>query len=135
MLINIPKSVGQNNVPPAIYKVLCTGVKHRTSQAGNLVIQPELTIQNQGPDASVKTIGRKLFGNWTLTEDSLGIVNTGYKAFTGHDLPAGDFEVEQLIDMISNDILNKECLVQVEMRTGTDGVERNDIKKYTKISA
>lgn len=133
MRINIPQNIGQNNVPPAIYKVRCTGVKSRNSQAGNLVIVPELTIQTQGPDESVKTIGRKLFGNWTMTEDSLPVVNTAYKALTGRDLPVGDFELEELVLRISNDILNKECLVQVEIRKSPDGVDRNDIKRWTKI--
>lgn len=133
MRINVPKNIGQNNVPPAIYRVVCTGHKQRNSAAGNLVIAPELTIQNQGPDETIKTIGRKLFGNWTLTEESLPIVNTGYKALTGEDIPAGDFELEELAILIGNNILNKTCLVQVELRKGPDGVERNDIKRWTKI--
>ena len=133
MRINVPKNLGQNTVPPAIYRVIVTGSKTRNSAAGNLVVAPELTIQNQGPDESVKTIGRKLFGNWTLTEEALSVVNAGYKALTGNDLPAGDFELEELAIRICNDILNKSCLVQVEIRKGQDGVDRNDIKRWTRI--
>lgn len=133
MIINVPKNLGNNNVPPGIYRVVCTGCKTRTSAAGNLCLGPELTIQNQGPDDSVKTVGRKVFANWTLTEESLPIVNTAYKALTGQDLPAGSFEIDEFASLITSNIQNKECLVEVQLRTGQDGVERNDIKKWVKI--
>lgn len=134
MLINVPKDLKSSNVvPPAIYRVRCTAFKTRTSAAGNLCISPELTIQNQGPDESVKTVGRKVFDNWTLTEDCLPIINTAYKALTGMDLPAGQFEIDEFVGMVTSNILNREALVQVEIKPDQNGVERNQIKRWTRI--
>lgn len=134
MKINIPKDVGKpQSVPPGIYRVRVTGSKIRTSQSGNLCVGPELTIQNQGPDESVKTVGRKVFDNWTLAESSIGIVNTAYKALTGHDLPAGEFELDELANRITSDVLNREAIVEVVIAPDLNGVDRNSVKKWTKI--
>lgn len=137
MLINVPKNLssGFETVPAAIYKAAVTGYKVGTSKAGNPKIDVELTIQTQGPDESVKTIGRKVFDTFTISEAALPVVNTKYKALTGMDLPAGQFEVDEFINMITSNILNKTSLVQVTLDPRQDDPEqfRNNVKKYSHI--
>lgn len=133
MRINVPKNLGIQTIPPAVYRVRCTGYKTRTSQKGNLCINPELTVQTQGPDETVKTIGRKIFDGWTMTEESLPVVNAAYKALTGEDLPAGEYEIDEFVAIITSRILNREALVQVDIGLDQAGVERNNIKRWTKI--
>lgn len=138
MKISITKDAiaSNNTVPPGLYKVSVTGHKVRTSQTGNLVIAPEFTITTQEAPDGTKVHGRKLFGNWTITEAAIGIVNTGYKALTGTDLPLGDLEIDELVNVITSNIQGKECLLDVELRPNPTNPEQmfNNIKKFVKIS-
>jgi hypothetical protein len=135
MRINVPKNASvPTPVPPGIYKVCVTGTKVRTSEKGNLCINPELTIQSQGPDESIKTIGRKVGDNWTMTENALSVWATAYKVLVGKELPEGEFEIDEFVARITSDVLNKECLVQLEIREDSNGVPRNQIKRYTALS-
>lgn len=137
MLINVPSEFksGFDLVPAGIYRVVCTAYKTRNSAAGNLCISPEFTIQSNAPDGT-NTIGRKVFGNWTLTEAALGVVNTSYKALVGKDLPAGQFEIDEFVARVTSDILNKECLIQVEVKPRQNAPDEfvNDIKRYTAVN-
>jgi hypothetical protein len=136
MLINVPKDIGKaQNVPAGIYRAIVSGHKTRVSaNSGNLVLNVEFTIQSQGPDETQKTVGRKVFDSWTMTENALGIINTKFKALTGSDLPAGEMTVDAFVAMITSAVTNKEALIEVVIDTGQDGVERNNIKRVTKLS-
>lgn len=132
---NAKELSGFGTLPPAIYRVMFASYKVKSSKAGNTMICPEFTVLSQGPDESVKTVGRKLFDNWVLCEASLGVVNSAYKALSGQDLPEGEFEEAQLVEIITNNVMGKEVLVDVRIEPGTDGKDRNVIKKYLPISA
>lgn len=136
MLIKVPTNVGSGNLVPAgVFKVMFSGYKTRTSEAGNFCIAPEYTIQTQqAPDGS-KVLGRKLFDNWTVTESSIGIWNTAFKALTGQDLPAGDFEIDEFCNRVTSMCQGKEMLVQVEIKPDRNEVDRNVIKKYSAVGA
>lgn len=136
MLINVPKNVGSGNLVPAgVYRVCWTGYKTRTSEAGNFCIAPEFTIQTQqAPDGS-KVQGRKLFDNWTVTEASIGIWNTAFKALTGSDLPEGNFEIDEFANRVTSMCSGKEMIVLVEIKPDRNEVDRTVIKKYSAIGA
>ena len=137
MLINVPKDLGKPEpVMAGIYKVLVTGVKvdQSKSGSGNMLIKPELTIQTQNDADGKKVLGRKVFDNWTVAEQSIGIWATSYKALTGEDLPSGQFELDEFINMITSKIQGKECLIMIEVETKED-VSRNRIKKYSALAA
>jgi len=134
MLINVPKDLGRGQVVMSgIYKVVVTAVKvDKSKSSDNMLIKPEFTIQTQTDANGGKVLGRKVFDNWTIAEKCLGIWNNGYKALTGHDLPSGDFEMDEFINRVTSDIQGKECLIQIEVQAGDQG-ERNVIKRYTAI--
>lgn len=136
MFINItPESIaGPAPVPAAIYRAVVSGYKVGTSQNDNPKINVEFTIQNQGPDETVKTIGRKVFDNWTLTEACFGMINTKFKSLTGNALPLGQFSVDEFANMITSQISNKECLIQVVVVPGTNG-PMNNIKAISAMPA
>jgi hypothetical protein len=127
MFINItPETLqGPAPVPAAIYRALVSGATVKTSQNGNPMISVELTIQSQGPDESVKTIGRKVFDNWTLIESCLGMINSKFKALTGQDFEQRQYSIDEFANMITSRIQNKECLIQVTVTPGTNGPMNN----------
>lgn len=146
MLINIPKHIDTNStIPAGIYKALVTSTTLKKSEkTQNDYTQVEFTIQSQGDDQNIKTIGRKCFDNWVWTPESLGVVEGKYKALTGGSLTefAGDgVNCEQLHMQISNRILNRECLLQVTLepvkRDGVivEGEFRNNIKKIQALTS
>ena len=135
MLINVPKDLGRPEpVMPGIYKVTVTGFKAETSKSGsgNMLIKPELTIQTQNDADGKKVMGRKLFDNWTVAEQSIGIWANNYKALTGEDLPTGQFELDEFVNRVTSKISGRECLVQIEVET-KDDISRNRIKRYSAI--
>lgn len=136
MLINVPKDLGRPEpIMAGIYKAAVTNVKvDKSKSSENMLIKPELTIQSQSDADGKKVMGRKVFDNWTVAETSIGIWASHYKALTGEDLPSGQFEIDEFINMITSKISNKECIIQIEVET-KDDVSRNRIKRYSAISA
>jgi len=133
MKISVPKDLNSFSVVPAgIYRAAVTGYKCGTSAAGNPKISVEMTIQSDGPNGE-KTVGRKVFDNLTLTENALGIVDSKFKALTGDNLPVGDFEIDEFMNMITSRINGREAVIEVTITSGDNG-ERNNIKKMTAIS-
>lgn len=138
MLINVPKNLGPQPVMAGIYLVSCTGAKvDKSKSSDNMVIKPEFSIQNQVDADGNKIQGRKLFDNWTIAEQCLGIWNSGFKALTGiglDELMGGQsVEIDELINRITSDIQGKQCLVQVVVEESERG-PRNTIKKYTPVA-
>ena len=154
MLINIPTSLKNNTtVMAGIYKVVVSGCKvEKSKNSDNMIIKPELTILTQTDANGEKVIGRKLFDNWTVAEQCLGIWNNGYKALTGKGLEevmgGKSLEMDEFMNRITSDIQAKECLVQINLvfqkPNGTGGYTncpsddpeangKNNIVKYHKI--
>ena len=134
MLINVPKDLGRvEPVMAGIYKAAVTGYKVEKSKSSeNMIIKPELTIQTQNDADGKKVMGRKLFDNWTVAEQSIGIWANNYKALTGEDLPTGQFELDEFVNRVTSKISGRECLVQIEVET-KDDISRNRIKRYSAI--
>lgn len=141
MLINIPTKIN-DLLPAAIYKAVVTGteLKKSTGDEPKDYTSIELTIQSQGPDENVKTIGRKTFDMLTWTDKALSVSNKKVKQITGREITEiiepGQISVEELHMAISNAMLNKSVLVQLTVepvkRDGVvaEGEFRNNVKKY-----
>jgi hypothetical protein len=151
MKISVPKDVGAGNVIHAgIYRFRATGTKVAKSQnSDNMLINVEFTCQSPTDSEGGKVMGRKLFETWTVAEQCLSIWNNGYKALTGHDIPMGDYEIDEFLNRITSDITNKECIIELGIEyqhKGTDGkwtscapdaegvVPRNKVKKYLPLT-
>ena len=134
MRIVIPQELSLPPVPPAAYRAKITGGKYMTSSNGNPMIKLEITLLSQGPVAEIKTVGRKLADMIVIQEDTLWRVNMPFKACTGADLPAGkDFSVEELVNFVLSNCLNKEVVVATDNET-YQGTLRAKIKAYNPIS-
>ena len=131
MLIKVsPKDLQPTPLPEGVYKstMQCTV---KTAASGNLMVSVEHTVTTQGPDLTEKTIGRKVFDNLVLTEESLWRVNSTFKAVTGEDLPEGEFEIDELAGIISSRLSNQEATIQVKNEVRKDtGEVQSRIKKY-----
>lgn len=120
-------------VPPAAYRAKIVGGKYVTSSNGNPMLKAEVMLLSQGPVAEIKTVGRKLIDQIVITEETLWRLNLVFKACTGADLPAGkDFSVEELINFVMSNILNKECVVATDNES-YQGQLRSKIKGYNPI--
>ena len=151
MKISVPKEMNTNNVFPAgIYRftISTTPKVDKSASSDNLLIKPEFTCMTPvGPDGS-KTQGRKVWDNWTVAPQCLPIWNNAFKALTGADIPAGDFEIDEFVNMITSQVTGKECILEIGIdyqkkdaagkwvKCGPDDpdvVQRNRIKKAMSV--
>jgi hypothetical protein len=133
MRIVIPNALTLPAIPPGAYKARISGYKYKTSNQGNPMMQLELTLLSQGPNAEVKTINRKVVDMIPITEETIWRANMVFKACTGTDLVAGtEYTVEDLINYIAGNIMNKEVVINVDVEQ-YQGQMRNRVKGYNPV--
>ena len=132
--IIVPKDLGPKPIPPGVYKVRFTG--HKVKQTGpdskvpgTTMLSMEYQILTQGPDDSVKTIGRKLWDNCTLAPEALWKLDQVTKAFAGLPLPEGEYTEEELIARLIAILTNKEALAIVTNET-YQGRTQDRVKEF-----
>lgn len=114
MRIVVPADLSLPLIPPGGYRARVSGYKVKTSSSGNSYIFWEFTLMSQGPDEKVSTVGRKVFDQTTLTEESLWKLNQLYNACTGEQLPPGEYSEEELINFVTSRCLNREIFIKIE---------------------
>jgi len=129
MKIAVPKDLGYSPIPDGVYRASITGYKVRTSEKGHPLIGLELTLLTESPDPNVSTVGRKVFTNLTMTEESLWWSNSFFRAVHGKDIPEGEYEVDELINLLTSHLLQGEVLVRIQEGTGPDGRKRSEVRE------
>jgi hypothetical protein len=134
MRIVVPTDLSQSQVPPGVYKARFSSHKIGQSTTGNPMLTFELTILTQGPNADVKTQGRKVFDRISITESSLWRLNLPYRAVVGNDIPPMDCEVDELMNHVVSALTNQEVIVAMSSKVGGDGVTRSEITGYKPVN-
>lgn len=134
MFINIPKpeDLLPKPVSAGVYQANVTGTNVKQTQKGDPMISVEYTITSQGADPEEKTIGRKVFDNLIINEQSLWKIAIVVKALTGQDLPTGQMSVDEFINLITSAIQGKSCLIRVDTET-YEGVVRNRVREVKRL--
>lgn len=133
MEVYIPKSFDQSPITPGVYKATITKSDlKRTKDNTKDMISLQFTISSNGPDPNEKTMGRKLFENLLLTEDSLWRADLVFKAATGKKIPEvlepeKSYSTDEFYGFFSNLVINKEVILVV-------GVEVYEGKTQNKVS-
>jgi hypothetical protein len=133
MRIVIPNELTLPAIPPGAYKARISGYKYKTSNQGNPMMQLELTLLSQGPNAEVKTINRKVVDMIPITEETIWRANMVFKACTGADLVAGtEYSVEEFINYLAGNVVNKEVVINLDVEQ-YQGQIRNRVKGYNPV--
>lgn len=125
MFITVPDNLGVKPIPEGIYKAIVSGMGLKTSSTGKPMIAITYTLI--GGDHA----GRKINDNIVLDENVLWRANILYSACTGKNIPAGQYSVDELFQLIQSGVLNKEVLVRLVIEL-YEGQERNRIKEVRK---
>ena len=130
MKIVVPESLSIPDVPPAVYKATVTGLTRGVSQGKNTPqFKVELTLRSQGPDAKVKTIGRKFADFMALTAESLWRLDQLSQACGSGPLPKGEYSEEELEAKFHTLIFNKDVVVKFKAETW-EGRTRTKVDSY-----
>lgn len=116
-----------------LYRATITGRKVSTASTGNPRMSLEFTIQSQGPNPNVNTIGKTVYGNYIFTEDSLWIANILYSVVTGSNIPEADYTPDEFFNLLWNVAQNKSVMIEVTDKE-YQGVTRSNITKVMAIS-
>lgn len=128
MFINIPKpeEMAPKPVDPGIYKAVVAETKVGQSQAGNTKIQVKLQLLSEGVQ------GKIVWETLTITEAAIWRVNNFFKACTGKDLPEGQISIDELANLITAHIANKELTVRLDIGKDLQGREINTVVEVAK---
>jgi len=122
---------GQDPVPAGIYQAKYNNHSLKDSKAGNPTIWLTFVLETQGANPEIKTIGKKVVDNITLTEDSLWRANELYNAATGEDLPQRAFETEEeFTAFLVAALQNKPLLLDISIGV-YKGKPRNSIDSFS----
>ncbi|MBT9167913.1 MAG: hypothetical protein DDT19_01257 [Syntrophomonadaceae bacterium] len=117
-----------------IYRAVFSGRRIGVSKtSGNPTMNLELTIQTQGPNPDVKTVGKAIYDVITFTEDSLWRANLLYNVVTGKDIPEADYTADELFALLWNTIANKVVTIEVQDDT-YEGVTRPKVTRYLSLA-
>lgn len=134
MKISVPENLGPIPVPEGIYKALISKADVKTTSTNKPMIVVEFTLQSAHPNSSEVTIGRKVFDNMVIQAENLWRTNITYKAACGEDLPKGDFEIDELIAIITSKLQGASVMVKVGVEM-YEGQPQNRVKEVKKIQA
>lgn len=139
MQIVIPETFGSKPVAPGAYGATITNVEFKKTKDGTKdMALVELTLTTQGPDPTEKTIGRKVFENPVITEETLFRINNLLKAATGQELNqiftvGQPVTAEEIFMRVHNEILGRNVVVIVTQET-YEGVTRNKVKEVKQVT-
>jgi len=126
MRVVVPKDLGTQPIPAGVYRAIYKKHTLSMSQQNNPVMWTTFTVLSQGPSSEVNTVGRVVTSNLTFTEDSMWRANQLYRAVTGRDLEPGEYNAEELAEMIANAARTKEVVIVVDVDE-YQGTKRNRI--------
>lgn len=114
-----------------IYRATITGRKIATSKSsGNPKMQLEFTLNSEGPNPAVKTIGKAVYDNLTFTEDSLWRANLLFNVVSGgQDIPAADYTPDEFFNMLWNACQNKQLVIEITDEV-YEGTARPKVSRY-----
>ena len=114
-----------------LYKATITGRKIATAKSsGNPKMQIELTLNSEGPNTDVKTIGKCVYDNITFTEDSIWRANLLYSAVTGgQDIPRADYTADEFFNLLWSVCQNRQLIIEVTDEV-YEGVARPRVTRY-----
>lgn len=126
-------------VSEGVYKARSKTTVKRSSTNKDM-IEVEYTLLSQGPNPTEQTIGRKVFENVVIAENTLWRVDQYCQALTSrgiYDLfqPGEQVSSEILAMRISNETNNKECVVTVGVEVNPDTNEPRNVVKGVKALA
>ena len=139
MQIVMPETFGSKPVAPGAYGAAITNVELKKTKDGTKdMALVEFTLTTQGPDPAEKTIGRKVFDNPVITEETLFRVNNLLKAATGQELNqiftvGQPVTTEEIFMRVHNEILGRNVVVIVTQET-YEGVTRNKVKEVKQVT-
>lgn len=132
MLIKVPKADEMRQVPEpvaaGIYPGDVTHLKPGTSKAGNPKLDVGITLGAE----NVK--GRMVWETLTFTDKAIWKVNDWHRALTDRDIPEGDYEVDELINLMSNLLTNAALILKVTLETMPPQKEGDEPKPVNKIA-
>lgn len=146
MKITVPEKFGIDPVAAGVYKALVSKTEVVTTEAkpgkaSKPMIKVEYTLQSQGPNPQEKTIGRKVFDNLVISEETLWRVDIAVRAATGAGIPKGDYEIDELVMKLTSLIENKEVMLRLDVEPAKDksgqvvaGQFRNVIKETKAVA-
>jgi len=110
----------------------------KTSSTNKPMIQYTFTITSQGPNPMEKTIGRKVFDNPVIQDDTLWRHDIYLKAATGLQIPdivepGTSVTEEEFYMILKNHVEGKEVAVVVGTEV-YEGVARNRVKEVKSLS-
>lgn len=133
MKMHIDSSTFSKRLPAGnagTYRATITGRKVATAKSsGNPKMQLELTLNSEGPNKEVKTVGKCVYDNITFTEDSMWKANLLFSVLTGKDIPVADYTPDELFNLIWNAAQNKSLIVEIADEV-YDGVARPRVTRY-----
>ncbi len=113
-----PKLFNTSNPPEDDYTAIIKSIKSGKSKSGNVKGTITLELTSNPSDGDEETIGRKVLGNLTITAESMWKVNELYKAVSGDDMEAQDFESEEeLLQWLRDEVIGQQVDIRVEHRT------------------
>jgi hypothetical protein len=126
MKIHVPKGLGPQPVPGGSYRARISKVELGvTKSSGKDMINFEYTILSNGPGGET-TIGRKVFDNPVVQENTMWRINIPFQACTGEELPEGDYSIDEFFMIIKNSCLNKEVIVDVAVEIIKEGARAGE---------
>ena len=114
MEVKVPnaKLMRPDPIPVATYEASMTSAVPATAQGtGNPMLKVVFTLHSEGPNPEIKTIGRTVKDNLTITPESLWRINMLFLACTGKDLPEANYSLEDFQNLVTGNCMNKQILV------------------------
>jgi len=141
--ISVPENVGGELrvLPEDTYEAAIQDIFYGLSQSKQPKITVKWVIQSEYSGTKDKdyqsTVGENVLEAYSLQPNALWKLNTLYKTITGDRLPQGDYEPDDFVQMLKDNLIGSEALIDVvtEDMVGSDrSVVRNIAPKPKKSS-
>lgn len=134
MKITIPEEFpsGLRNIPEGTYQGTLSGMTIGKSQSGfpKLNVFYTLTSEQENIKAGEpSTVGEKVLETFSLQSQALWRLNDLYKAVKEKDLEGGDFEPEEFVQMLMNDLLGTDWTLYITDETTPSGKTQSRVQE------
>ena len=135
MKIHIPKDIGDEL--PLLPDGPCTAVpkdisSKKSSKSGTVMLYVKWIVTSEMyTDDEKSSIGEPILDGYALVDQALWRLNNLYKEATGEDIPEGDYEVEDIVNLVKEKIIGIEFNLLLQAET-YEGKTRTKVQAVSK---
>ena len=142
MKIHVPENLGAGKLrilPEDTYKAVVSDAFHKIAGSGKPVcyfrwtLKSECTKPNIIKDPNyISTVGEAVLDSYSLQEQAFWRIASDLETLTGESLPEGDYDSEDPVKMIKENVVGCEASIRLEVETTNKGNQRMKVAEIIK---